>query len=191
MTIVQKQCILKYLGFYDGAIDGSWGAKSIAATKALQTAGGLKADGVFGDKTEEIAKSAVFYGKINTVEKPVENSSDFWDSVKYFKRSEFACKCGGKYCNGFPVEPQKDLVQAAEKVREHFGVPVRVSSGVRDKTHNSKVGGVSNSRHLTGKAMDFCVTGRTATTVLNYVKKLPEIRYAYAIDGSYVHMDIE
>jgi uncharacterized protein YcbK (DUF882 family) len=52
------------------------------------------------------------------------------------------------------------------------------------------VGGVSNSRHLEGKAMDFSIRGKTSAQVLAYVQKQPEIRYAYAIDGSYVHMDI-
>jgi uncharacterized protein YcbK (DUF882 family) len=65
-----------------------------------------------------------------------------------------------------------------------------VSSGVRDSRHNAAVGGVSNSRHLKGKAMDFDVEGKTSDQVLTYVQKQPEIRYAYAIDGDYVHMDI-
>jgi hypothetical protein len=38
--------------------------------------------------------------------------------------------------------------------------------------------------------MDFCVRGKTAAQVLAYVQKQPEIRYAYAINGSYVHMDV-
>ena len=60
---------------------------------------------------------------------------------------------------------------------------------LRCTRHNANVGGVSNSRHLSGKAMDFCVSGVPAATVLSYVKQQKDIRYA--IDGSYVHMDIE
>ena len=77
----------------------------------------------------------------------------------------------------------------AENVREHFGKAMPVSSGLRCTRHNANVGGVSNSRHLSGKAMDFCVSGVPAATVLSYVKQQKGIRYA--IDGSYVHMDIE
>ena len=47
------------------------------------------------------------------------------------------------------------LVRKADALRAHLGVPIHVSSGVRCKSHNAAVGGVSNSRHLTGKAMDF------------------------------------
>jgi uncharacterized protein YcbK (DUF882 family) len=53
------------------------------------------------------------------------------------------------------------------------------------------VGGVADSRHLTGKAMDFRVSGQTAAQVLEYVWSLPEVRYAYDIDGTYIHMDVE
>lgn len=189
MTIKQKQNLLQYLGYYDGKIDGIWGAKSANATKELQSANGLTSDGVFGEKTEEIAKSAVFYGNFRTEDAP-SPSGDFWDGVKYFDRSEFACKCGGKYCNGFPAEPNQTLIQVADRVREHFGNTIIVSSGVRCKQHNANVGGASGSRHKSGKAMDFCVANKTASEVLAYVQKQPEIRYSYAINGSYVHMDV-
>ena len=76
-------------------------------------------------------------------------------------------------------------------MRERFGAPVHVSSGVRCEQHNANVGGAEGSRHKLGKAMDFRVEGKSASTVLSYVKTLPAIRYAYAIDGSYVHMDVK
>ena len=115
---------------------------------------------------------------------------NWWDGVRYFARSEFRCRCG-RYCDGFPAEPDRLLVEQAETVRAHFGVPVHVSSGVRCEQHNGNVGGAEGSRHKSGKAMDFRVEGQSAKTVLAYVKSLPAIRYAYAIDGSYVHMDVE
>ena len=41
-----------------------------------------------------------------------------------------------------------------EPLREHFGMPVVVSSGYRCKELNRVVGGVWNSQHLTGEAAD-------------------------------------
>ena len=41
-----------------------------------------------------------------------------------------------------------------EPLREHFGMPVVVSSGYRCKELNRLVGGVRNSQHLTGEAAD-------------------------------------
>ena len=130
---------------------------------------------------------AVAYGM--PINEAVSPSSDFWDDIKYFKRSVYACKCGK--CGGFPVEPHEKLVRAEDKVRDHFGSPAHNSSGIRCETHNANVGGVANSRHLYGKAVDFRVDGKSAAQVLEYVQKLPEIRYAYAIDSNYVHMDVE
>lgn len=185
MNTKQKQALLFYLGYYVGAIDGIWGAGSKEACKAFQRDFGLTADGVCGTDTEKALKHSVCYG-ISKQEEETK-SRDFWDDIKYFKQSEFRCKCG---CG--LDEMNETLIRVADRTREHFGKPIRVSSGRRCASHNAKVGGVANSRHIAnpGKAMDFCVEGKSSATVLAYVQKQPEIRYAYAIDGSYVHMDV-
>lgn len=185
MNNTQKQCLLKYLGYYVGEIDGKWGQLSETACKAFQADYGIEDDGKCGKETQKAMKHAVAYGM--PAKKAEEN---FWDGIKYFKRSEFACKCGGKYCDGFPVEPKKLLVQTADKVRAHFGAPATVSSGVRCEQHNANVGGVSGSRHKLGKAMDFSIKGVSGKELLAYAQAQPEIRYAYLIEGDWVHMDI-
>ena len=187
MTVKQKQCLLAYLGYYVGNIDGVWGTLSKTATRCFQQDHGLKADGVFGDSTAKAVLAAVAKNDV----KETSQTGDFWDEIVYFDKSEFACHCGGKYCNGFPAEPKEKLIRVADKIRETLGSPATVSSGVRCQTHNSIVGGVGNSRHLTGRAMDFCVAGKSAAQLLAEVNKYPEIRYAYTIDSSFVHMDIE
>ena len=189
MTIKQKQCLLEYLGYYDpensnemNNVDGLWGPASEGATRRFQSDYGLDADGIFGPMTEAKIKDVIATGELPKVD---------WNEVKYFDKNEFRCNCGGKYCTGFPVEPQPQLVKVADRVRGHFGSAALISSGVRCETHNANVGGVSNSRHLYGKAMDFRISGKTAAQVLAYVQTQPEIRYAYDIDGTYVHMDVE
>lgn len=190
MTVKQKQCLLYVLGYYVGDIDGNWGTLSKTACKAFQQDfGGLTVDGIAGDQTVKAMKHAVTYGMI--AKKETTTVGDFWDEIKYFDRSEFVCHCGGKYCNGYPAEPKEKLIRVADKVRKNLGGAATVSSGVRCATHNANVGGVSNSRHLSGKAMDFCIAGKTADQVLAEVNKHSEIRYAYKIDSCYVHMDIE
>ena len=82
-------------------------------------------------------------------------------------------------------------MRLADGGRQHFGAAAIVTSGVRCKNHNASVGGVSNSRHLSGKAMDFRISGRSAAEVLYYVNQLTDIRYAYAIDSQHIHMDVE
>ena len=123
------------------------------------------------------------------VEKPVETVENFWDSVKHFHKSEFACKCGGKYCDGFPTEISRRIVEVMDTIREYTGKPVVVSSGVRCKNHNKSVGGVGNSYHLTGRAADFAVYGYSAQTTINIVNTLGlKPIELYAIDSSYVHI---
>lgn len=190
MTIRQIQHLLAYLGYYAGTIDGIWGTLSRDACTAFQADFGLEADGVAGAMTQDALRHAVACGMENQA--AVRSSStvvpSFWENIRYFTRSEFGCKCGR--CGGFPAEPAELLVNTADNLRGHFGKPITVSSGVRCTAHNAEVGGVSNSRHLSGKAMDFSVQGVSPATVLAYVQRLPEIRYAYAIDGNYLHMDI-
>ena len=189
MTIKQKQCLLEYLGYYTpensgkvNNVDGELGPKTKAATEKFQTDYALEADGIFGPLTEKEILDVIATGR-----KPGVN----WDAVKYFDREEFECNCNGKYCDGFPVAPLPLLVKTADKVRDHFGRAAIISSGVRCKQHNKNVGGVANSRHLEGRAMDFRISGKKAAEVLEYVQSLPEVRYAYAIDSNYVHMDVK
>lgn len=189
MTIKQKQCLLEYLGYYDpdnsnkvNNVDGIWGPASEAATAKFQTDYGLEADGIFGPLTEKEILDVIATGR-----KPGVN----WDEIKYFTREEFECNCGGAYCNGFPVEPLPLLVKTADKVRDHFGRAAIISSGVRCKQHNANVGGVADSRHMTGRALDFRIAYKRARDILPYIQKLPEVRYAYDIDGTYVHMDVK
>lgn len=193
LSVTQKQCILLYLGYYNGKVDGIWGSLSDEAVKELQGAEGLNQDGVYGDATHAVAVDAVYNGRFKSsvsISDEIEIEPTEWKGGPHFVKSEFKCKCGGKYCNGYPVEPEPGLVALAVKIRDHFGVPVIITSAIRCETHNANVGGVANSRHKYGKAIDFYVTGKTANEVLAFVAALPEVRYAYAIDSDHVHADI-
>ena len=195
MTLQQIQCLLQYLGYYTIAVDGIWGPGSEQATRDFQKAEGLEADGIPGKLTQAALLDAVAKGRFKQTSTQPETGDGtqplWWQDIRYFTREEFRCKCGGKYCNGFPAEPQEGMVRAIDNVREHFGKAFTPNSGVRCPTHNANVGGVSTSRHLYGKAVDFHVPGKTAAQVLEYLATLPGLGYCYAIDANNVHMDIE
>jgi hypothetical protein len=59
-----------------------------------------------------------------------------------------------------------------EPVREHFGVPIRISSGYRSKELNEKIGGSSTSQHCKGQAIDIDMDGTSLTNkqVFDYIK---------------------
>lgn len=189
MTTKQKQCLLFYLGYYVGNIDGDWGQGSKTACKAFQKDfGGLTADGICGAATEKALKHAVAYG-MPAKKQETAASKDFWKDIKHFEKSEFKCKCG-KYCNGYPVEPDEQLVKLLENIRKHFGVPVTVNSGIRCKTHNANVGGASASQHLKGTAADIAVKGVTPAKVAAYVETLLPGTGGIGIYSWGVHVDV-
>ena len=134
-------------------------------------------DGVAGNET------------ITAYNNKVGNETNSWDSIKHFKQSEFTCKCGCGLNN-----MNLAVVKIADKVREHFGSQAIVTSGSRCKQHNKEVGGVSNSRHLQGKAIDMYVKGVPGKDLLAYLQTLVnkgELRYTYLISNSNAcHFDI-
>lgn len=190
MTDKQKQNLLQFLGYYDGIPDNIWGDKSRKAQEAFQKAQGLSVTGSWNEATEAALLDAVAHWEPEESQTP--GSGSWWDEIEYFDRSEFKCTCGGRGCNGYPAEPRERLVRNADMARKHFGCPAIVSSGVRCQLRNSELpGSAANSLHLTGRAMDFAIPGVSSATLLAYVRTLPEVHEAYAIDGSYVHMGVQ
>lgn len=186
MTVKQKQHLLAYLGYYPEPVDGIWGEKSRLATQLFQKAFMKTADGIFGPETESRIREVVFSGEI-----PEKQTAAFWEKIRYFQREEFRCTCGGRGCGGFPAEPEEQLVANAEAARIHFGAAADVSSGVRCSLRNSELpGSAANSLHLRGKAMDFRIRGVSARELCDFVRTLPEVDEAYAIDTQYVHMGV-
>ena len=51
-----------------------------------------------------------------------------------------------------------------EPIREHFGVPIRISSGYRSKELNKCVNGSATSQHSSGEAIDI---DQDQTTIIN------------------------
>ena len=83
-------------------------------------------------------------------------------------------------------------MRLADRVREQAGVPMSPSSTIRCQAHNDELrGSARNSRHLSGRAMDFSLRGWTSAQALALVKQQAGVHYAYAIDSSYVHMDVD
>ncbi len=183
MTVKQKQCLLYYLGYYIGKIDGKWGQLSRTATKAFQADYGLGATGDCDAATEKALKHAVTYGM-----PVIDTKEPSWDDIRYFKRNEFRCKCGR--CGGYPVEPSWELLEILDKIRAHFGAPVHVNSGVRCATHNKNVGGATKSQHLYGTAADIKVTGVSPTKVAEYAETLLPNTGGIGIYSTFVHVDV-
>ena len=59
-----------------------------------------------------------------------------------------------------------------QPIREHFGVPIHISSGYRSKALNTAVGGSLTSQHCSGEAIDIDMDGTSVTNaqIFNYIK---------------------
>ena len=191
MTTTQKQCLLAYFDCLSpDAIDGIWGPQSAQATEAMQLKLGIPDDGIWGPQTDEAIREYIYKGE-DLLQDDLAPTGTFWDHIRYWTREEWRCQCGGAYCNGFPAEPDQTLVELVDDVRHSFGAPGHRSSGLRCRIHNRNEGGVANSRHLTGKALDFYIEGVSGQTLLGAALADPRTRYAYMIgNGPYVHVDV-
>ena len=84
-----------------------------------------------------------------------------------FTVAEFACKDGSD-----PVFVDSSLAALLQKIRDHFGRPVVITSGYRTATHNTAVGGAKSSQHLLGRAADIQVRGVSVEDVAAYAESL-------------------
>lgn len=50
-----------------------------------------------------------------------------------------------------------DLVYKLDRAREYFGAPIIITSGYRNPDHNKDIGGVQDSAHTKGLAVDIRV----------------------------------
>lgn len=106
-----------------------------------------------------------------------------------FNSSEFDCH-GNGCCTETLIDPK--LVEILQKIRNHFGKAITITSGYRCPTHNSKVSRAKNSYHTKGQAADFTVSGVTPREVAKYAESIG-IKgiglYETKDDGFFVHID--
>lgn len=84
-----------------------------------------------------------------------------------FRVREFACKDGSD-----PIFVDDELVALLQKIRQHFGKALTITSAYRTPAHNKKSGGAAYSQHLYGRAADFKVSGVGPDTVAAYAETL-------------------
>ena len=98
----QIQCLLAYLGYDPGAIDGIQGKVTRGAVQRFQAREGLSPDGIAGEETRKALLAAVAAGRMEEAPKDT-GGPDWWREIRYFKRNEpyIGCSCGR--CGGYFV----------------------------------------------------------------------------------------
>lgn len=117
-------------------------------------------------------------------------------------RSETAKRAG---ISNMPTEEHLENFEVLAKevfepIREHFNVPIHISSGYRSKELNKLVKGSKTSDHCYGKAIDIDMQGSTSNAtnndIFHYIKdnlKFKQLIAEYPVNGklSWVHVSYD
>ncbi len=107
---------------------------------------------------------------------------------EHFTKKEATCKCG---CGQMII--QDDLYRLMEIVREYCGgYSVNVHCVNRCVNHNKNVGGVSNSQHLRGAAMDFHIPKLDMPDLHSLMFELynSDVVNNLGLYNSFIHVDV-
>lgn len=176
MTIKQIQCLLKYLGYDPGPIDGLNGGNTRNAVTAFQRAEGLDGDGIAGANTQGQLLEAVAQGRFYAPQEPMSKPpAGDGEAEKYLQADgcyhiprgvdvqlsknlwahEVVCQ-GVGCCSESIIS--KRMVDIYQDIRDEYGDAIEIAtaggSGYRCDTHNREVGGAAGSLHKLGCAFD-------------------------------------
>lgn len=102
-----------------------------------------------------------------------------------FLLKEFRCRDGSD-----KILLDSALVELLQKVRDHFGKAVSITSAYRTPSHNQSVNGATSSYHIKGQAADFTVTGISNREVAKYLQGIGARGIGlYDYTGGFVHVD--
>lgn len=184
MTIYQQQCLLGYLGYSVGIIDGIYGSATRNALKQFQTDYLLPPTGVCDSQTEKMLVGVVAgtVAKKNLADAPEKTDKNATDNnvgcntaaqylhadgyyhiprgvnvqlTRNFNSAEIHCQ--GVGCCAESVI-SKRIMDIAQAIRDEIGEPLAIGtaggSGYRCSKHNADVKGAANSLHVLGDAVD-------------------------------------
>tara|TARA_R110000803_G_scaffold54078_3_gene110677 strand:+ start:4563 stop:4973 length:411 start_codon:yes stop_codon:yes gene_type:complete len=114
------------------------------------------------------------------------NSSQGHIVYKYFQIEEFASP--DDLTSGNMMDSL--LLDKLDLARDICGFPLIINSGYRSIEHNKKVGGVANSSHLLGLAVDIhCTDSRKRFMLLDALLVAGFDRVGLA--DTYIHVDVD
>ena len=105
---------------------------------------------------------------------------------KNFNSYEFRCGIGG-YCACSTILIDDQLVEYLQKIRDHFGKSVNITSAYRCPSYNSKVSNSKDSYHTKGMACDFQVSGVAPSEVAKYAESIGV--KGIGLYSDFVHID--
>jgi len=155
-------------------VDGIFGGITEAAVKQFQTSMNLSVDGIVGPQTwDKLLKTE----SMGIPSKPsavwtIWTPNNIELNASIIVGGSFTWAEATRGGSRRPPD-QKTLdgivriATLAERARNLIGLSFTITSWYRDPQSNASVGGVSNSRHINGDAIDFWVDGMTGLEIYN------------------------
>lgn len=208
--VKEIQSLLKEGGFYLGTVNGILDIQSIASFKAFKRKAFLEYPDILGRSTADALLELA--GESNHPEpeesndilfkvtkgKPFKllNGETVYCQQHIFGTQHFtwgeATKNGERIpLNNLIIENIIELAGYLELVKSIFdGRPVVITSWYRPPAVNLQQGGVKNSRHLLGDAVDFIVTGIPPTEVYRRLNNWHGARGGLGNSSAFTHLDL-
>ena len=105
---------------------------------------------------------------------------------KNFFRDEFSCKCN---CGSDQID--SELIRKLQEVRDALGEPMRITSGIRCNTHNSKVGGTAGSSHLEGNGTAVDIACDNSAYRQKILSAITPVFFRVGISKTFIHCDVD
>lgn len=127
--------------------------------------------------------------------KPNQPMSDFIKNFTWAEATHNGTRIpayGNLHGNLTPEKVTSNLLEIfteLQKIRNHYKVPISVTSGYRPPSVNKRVGGASNSQHLFGNAVDFKVAGISPQKVYRWLDPQWN-KGGLASSRSFTHIDL-
>ena len=105
---------------------------------------------------------------------------------KNFFRDEFSCKCN---CGSDQID--SELIRKLQEVRDALGEPMRITSGIRCNTHNSKVGGTAGSSQLEGNGTAVDIACDNSAYRQKILSAITPVFVRVGIAKTFIHCDVD
>lgn len=207
--IKEIQELLKEGGFYTGKIDGILGEDTINAFRNFKQAAYLEFPDQIGSTTAKALLELVGQAKHSPPQEATQASVKVLKGISFRLPGKEIVYCdqaigkcpnftwGEATKNGSRVPFDKQAVQRIIELAEYMelvraifdGRVITITSWYRPPEVNRQQGGVSNSRHLVGDAVDFLVSGIPPRDVYRRLNNWHGARGGLGNSSAFTHLD--
>ena len=100
---------------------------------------------------------------------------------------EFRCRCGRNTCHYFIAN--EHFLNTFVRLRSEYNFPLKINSGFRCQAHNEAIGGVTNSKHTLGRAVDISTRSMRGSAKARFIDLANKHFNFVKVYETFIHMD--